>query len=99
MTKTRRAYIFLGFGILFYVVSGILDPAEYFPSSQGRGYTLGAMLFIFLTWPIICHALILGFIGFLIARGNRDKGIGFRAFAILYFASGLWDLFGTVSLL
>jgi len=99
MTKTRRAYIFLTFGIFFYVVSSILDPAEYFPSSHGRGYTPGAMLFILLSWPIICHALILGFVGFLIARGNHDKGKGFRAFAILYFASGLWELFGTVTLL
>ena len=99
MTKTRKACIFLTFGLLFYDISAILDPSEYFPSSEGRGYALGAMLLIFLSWPAVCHALILGFIGFLIARGNHDNGKGFRAFAILYFASGLWDLFGTVSLL
>lgn len=90
--KKNKAYIFLAFGILFYVIDCILDPAPYFPSSDGRGYTFGAMLFIFLTWPIVVHALILGFVGFLVARGHRDKIKGFSVFAILFFASGLYQL-------
>ena len=90
--KKNKAYLYLAFGIVFYILGFIFNPARYFPSSNGHGFTFMAMLYIFLTCPIIFHALILGFIVFIVAKGYRDKIKGFGVFAMLFFASGLYLL-------
>jgi len=88
MTKPTKKFWFLFFGFLFYLTGCLLDPSVYFPSSSGRGYTLGGMFGVFLTWPPVLTILIIGIPCLLVAvcRHNYQKCL--LVFSILFFAAG-----------
>ena len=95
MTKSTKPFWFLSFGIILYFADCLLIPAVYFPSSGGRGYTLGAMLFIFFMWPPILAAIILGLPCLVIGLAWDRYTKCFLVFAILFFAAGLVEAGGT----
>ncbi|MBN1505844.1 MAG: hypothetical protein JW955_03305 [Sedimentisphaerales bacterium] len=87
--KTRATIILVACATALYVMQAFLRPHLYFPSSGGRGYTLGAQLFIFATWPLVCHAVVLGVPCFGVGLALRRLSGSFRVFAVLFLLSGV----------
>jgi len=96
MIKAPKQFWFLFFGFLFYITDFLIDPSVYFPSSGGRGYTLGAMIFIFIMWPPVLATLILGIPCLVVAVCRRNYRKCLLVFSILFFAAGLVQAGGAI---
>lgn len=96
MIKPPKQFWFLFFGFLFYLTDCLIDPSVYFPSSGGRGYTLGGMIGVFVTWPPVLAMLIIGIPCLLIALCRRNYRKCLLVFSILFFAAGLIRAGGTI---
>lgn len=96
MIRAPKQFWFFLFGFLFYVADCLLDPGMYLPSSDGRGYTVGAMIFIFVMWPPVLASLLFGVPCLVVAVCRRNYGKCLLVFSVLFFASGLVRAGGTI---
>lgn len=92
----KKTIWFIGIGLFFYLTDYFINPLAYFPSSGGRGYTLGAEIVILLSMPPILAILILGIPCLLVGLFRRSYAKPLLVFAILLFAASLFRIGQTV---
>lgn len=90
LMKNRKVFWFFITGIILYLIDLLINPSVYFPSSGGRGFTLGAKLIIFLSWPPVLAILIIGIPCFLVGLIIKNYKKPLLIFTILFFTASIF---------